>query len=119
MTLNASIQTTSRKGELPNKRIQPTARRAQLGEVPIMLSVGGPVKEEGGLLVLRIPLEAGGAELAECATGIGKIEDWHLVVVIPQWLADQLQIAAGSEVIVDNEEGKLRITRHDPDEQPG
>ena len=79
----------------------------------IMVSIEGPVEEAEGKLVLRIPMEDGGTELAEFAEGIGRVEDGYLVVVIPPWLALQMQIGAGSLVVVDNAEGKFRMTRAD------
>jgi hypothetical protein len=35
----------------------------------------------------------------------------YLTVVIQPWLAGKLRIGAGSLVVVDNNDGKLRITR--------
>jgi len=75
------------------------------------ISIEGPVELLGGELVLRIPLSVGGDELAPLAQGIGKIEGESLHVVIPPWLAGKLRIGPGSIVVVDNEEGKFRITR--------
>jgi hypothetical protein len=49
--------------------------------------------------------------LAPLATGIGEVKDDCLCVVIQPWLAEKLRIGEGSLVVVDNEEGKFRITR--------
>ena len=78
------------------------------------ISIGGPVERVDGRLVLRIPLEAGGRILAECARGISSIENDLLVVVIPDWLAQKLGLFAGSQVIVDNKNGKFNIQGNDP-----
>lgn len=79
------------------------------------VSIEGPVEQIDGRLMLVIPLEEGGAELAEYAKEVTTIEHGHLVFVIESWMAEKLRIGAGSSVIVDNLEGKFRITRNDPD----
>ncbi len=76
-----------------------------------IVSLEGPVELENGLLTIRIPLEYGGAELAPYAKGIGEIQDGDLVVVIQPWLAEKLNIGPESLVVVDNVEGKFRVTR--------
>ena len=80
-------------------------------EGPDYVSLQGPVELEGEQFVLRIPMEAGGAELANAARGIGRIDGSDLVVSIPVWLTQKLGISEGSLVIVDNRDGKLNITR--------
>jgi hypothetical protein len=79
-----------------------------------VISIGGPVEEIDGKLVLRIPLDAGGRELAECSRGIASIEGDFLVVVIQGWLAEKLGLFPGSSVIVDNRDGKFNIQSNDP-----
>lgn len=79
------------------------------------ISIGGPVEEIDGQLMLRIPLEEGGADLYEYARAITTIEDGELIFIIQPWMAEKLRIGAGSRVIVDNLEGKFRVTRNDPD----
>jgi hypothetical protein len=74
------------------------------------ISVEGQVETWQGKLALRIPLEAGGAGLVEYAGTIGRVADGHLVVVIEQWLAENLGISEDSLVRVDNGNGKFRIT---------
>jgi hypothetical protein len=69
------------------------------------------VELENGRLTLRIPLEAGGDKLAPLAKGIGEIQGDNLVVIIQPWLAEKPRIGADSLVVVDNAEGKFRITR--------
>ena len=82
--------------------------------MPDTISIGGPVEEIDGQLMLRIPLEAGGRELAGYARGIGEIKDGFLIVVIQNWLATKLGLLPGSNVIVDNEGGKFNIRGNDP-----
>ncbi len=69
-------------------------------------------------LTLRSPLDAGGATLAPLARGIGDIDGEFLVVVIQPWLAEKLNIGAGSLVIVDNQNGKFTITRSASNDDP-
>jgi hypothetical protein len=73
------------------------------------VSVKGPVEKIDGKLVLRIPLAAGGEELAPSARGIGSLDGEYLVVGIPDWLAEKLGIGEGSWVHVDNHDGKFHI----------
>ena len=82
-----------------------------LTPVPDYLSIEGPVELEEGRLTLRIPLHEGGDILAPLAKGIGQIEGDDLVVVIQPWLAETLRIGPNSLVIIDNAEGKFRVTR--------
>jgi hypothetical protein len=79
-----------------------------------VISLKGPVQRIEGKLVLRIPLEAGGAELIECSRGISEVEGNYLKINIPEWLAGMLRIDAGSTVSVDNRNGKCNINPIDP-----
>jgi hypothetical protein len=79
-----------------------------------LTSLQGPVEKEDGKLVLRIPLEAGGAEFVQCSRGISEIEGNQLKVTIPEWLAGMLRIDEGSLVSVDNANGKFNIHPLDP-----
>jgi hypothetical protein len=79
-----------------------------------MVSIGGPVEQIDGQLVLRIPLDAGGRELAECSRGIASIEGEFLVVVLPSWVAEKLGLFPGSRVIVHNDDGKFKVISNDP-----
>jgi hypothetical protein len=83
-------------------------------EPPAPVSIGGPVEEIDGVLVLRIPLDAGGRDLVECSRGIGHVRGDFLNVVIPGWLAEKLGLFPGSHVIVDNAGGKFNIRSDDP-----
>lgn len=73
------------------------------------------MEEWNGQLALRIPLEQGGIHLVDLVTGIGEVIDGELVIVIQPWLAEKVNIHLGSSVIVDNLEGRFRMTRNDPD----
>ena len=73
-------------------------------------SLEGPVELVNGELILRIPLAAGGEELAPVAKGIGRIQEDELVVVIPKWLAAKLALVEGSIVAIDNRNGKFNLT---------
>ena len=77
------------------------------------MSLQGPAEKIDGELVLLIPLEAGGAELAESGRGIAVVEGDYLRVNIPDWLAAKLGIEEGSLVGVDNKGGKFNITAID------
>ncbi len=75
------------------------------------VSLEGPVELVGGQLAVRIPLAAGGDKLAPLTRGIGTTDGEYLTVVIQPWLAEKLRIGVDSLVIVDNVEGRFRITR--------
>ena len=83
-----------------------------------LVSIEGPVELIDGNLIIRIPLEVGGRELAPLARGIGEIEGEYLQVVIKPWLAEKLRIGAGSFVFVDNKNGKFTITRSAANDEP-
>ena len=74
-----------------------------------IVSLTGPVEEIDGELVLLIPLRAGGDTLALAARGIGQVKGDFLKVSIPRWLAAKLQITSGSNITVDNKDGKFNI----------
>ena len=76
----------------------------------VSVSLEGPVERLGDDLVILIPLDAGDA-LAPLAKGIGIIEGDCLKITIQPWLAEKLRIEIDSLVVVDNLDGKLRITR--------
>ena len=67
------------------------------------------LEQVDGDLVLRIPLAFGGQALHDFGKGISTIEGDTVKIAIPDWLAERLKIRDGSEVIVDNSEGKLNI----------
>jgi hypothetical protein len=81
-----------------------------------IVSIEGPIEFVDGELQLRIPLEAGGEQLAPFAEEIGTIEDEYLKVIIRPWLAERLRIHEGTFVVVDNANGKFSITRSENNE---
>lgn len=68
--------------------------------------------------MLKIPLDAGGTQLAPMAPPGSEIKGEELQVLIPGWLAGKLRIEVGSLIIVDNLEGKFRITRSAANDRP-
>jgi hypothetical protein len=74
------------------------------------ISLRGPVERINGGLALCIPLDEGGEELHLVTEEISEIHGDDLVVHIPAWLAEKLQIAEGTQVHVDNRDGKFNIT---------
>ncbi|MFH0853906.1 MAG: hypothetical protein V1891_00200 [bacterium] len=75
-----------------------------------LVSLGGPLENINGQLVLHIPLSAGGDKLIECTKGIGHVENGYLNIIIQPWLAEKLKLQDGSRVMVNNENGKFNIT---------
>ena len=73
------------------------------------ISLRGPIKNEGDKLVFRVPLNAGGAQLNLVASGISVIDGNDLVIIIPPWLAEKLQIVEGTEVSIDDRSGIFNI----------
>ena len=74
-----------------------------------VISIEGPVEKIGNKLMLRIPLEVGGLDLLEYTRKIGKVEGDDLVIIIPESLAERLNISEGSMVNVNTEDGKFTI----------
>jgi hypothetical protein len=77
------------------------------------ISLRGPIGTENGKLVMRIPLDAGGEKLQIAARGICEVDGDNLVVTIPHWLAQKIEINEGTEVYVDDRGGKFNITKVD------
>ena len=75
------------------------------------VAIEGPVERRGDRLVLRVPLDAGGEKLKLVAQATSFEEDGRLVVELPEWLAQRMQLGEGSAVHVDNRFGKLNISR--------
>jgi hypothetical protein len=75
------------------------------------ISLRGPIEREDGKLVMRIPLDAGGEQLSIVARGISVIDGDDLLVTIPHWLAQKIDVREGSEVYVDDRWGKFNITK--------
>jgi hypothetical protein len=78
-------------------------------DVEKMISLQEPVLKIDGELVLLIPLNGGGNELADCSRGISEVQGDFLKIVIPEWLAGLLRVDEGDFVIVHNTHGKFHI----------
>ncbi len=75
------------------------------------VSLCGPIEKEGDRLVMRIPLDAGGEQLYLVSKQISEIDGDDLVVHIPVWLAEKIQVGEGTQVFVDDRWGKFNITK--------
>lgn len=75
------------------------------------LALQAPLETRDGRLVFRVPLAHGGDKLQLVAKTTSFVEDGHLVVLIPDWLAARIGLAEGTEVYVDDRWGKLNIAR--------
>jgi hypothetical protein len=75
------------------------------------ISLRGPIEREGSRLVLRIPLDAGGEQLRLVCEKISEIDGDDLVVPIPDWLAEKIAVGEGTEVYIDDRDGKFNITK--------
>lgn len=82
------------------------------------MSIEGPIELVNGALMLRIPLVAGGDQLAPIAPPEAEITKDELCITIPFWLAEKLRVSADSLVVIDNLEGKFRITRSSKNDIP-
>lgn len=71
--------------------------------------MAGPVEAEGANLVLRIPLFQGGYEFKQVTEGISEIDGAYLKITLPQWLVNQLDLRAGSRVVIDNKDRKFNM----------
>ena len=74
-----------------------------------VISLEGPVEKIGNKLLLRIPLEVGGLDLLDYTRKIGSVVDDDLVIIIPDSLAERLNIKEGNVVNVNNKDGKFNI----------
>jgi hypothetical protein len=75
------------------------------------ISLCGPIEREGERLVIRIPLSAGGDQLRLVSMAISEIDGDDLVIPIPEWLAEKIQVGEGTEIFVDDRWGKFNITK--------
>jgi hypothetical protein len=75
------------------------------------ISLRGTIKLEGDKLVLRVPLNAGGEQINAVASGISVVDGDDLVIIIPPWLAEKVEISEGTEVCVDDRSGIFNITK--------
>lgn len=76
-----------------------------------IISLCGPIEREGPRLVIRIPLDQGGGDLHLVCQQISEIDGDDLVVPIPDWLAEKIQVGEGTMIYVDNRGGKFNITK--------
>jgi hypothetical protein len=79
-----------------------------------LVSLKGSVLKVNGQLILLIPLEGGGSELVECARGISEVQGEYLKVVIPEWLAEILEIEEGDLISLHDTDGELHIQASNP-----
>ena len=78
------------------------------------MSLKGPILKVDGQLMLLIPLDSGGGQLAECSRGISETAGIFLKIVIPEWLAGLLRIEEGDMVCVSNGDDKFHIQSSQP-----
>jgi hypothetical protein len=79
------------------------------------LSLLGPIEREDDTLVVRSPLDGGGEQISLVARGISAVDGDDLVSTIPHWLAQKIDVSKGTEVYVDDRNGKLNITKAEVD----
>jgi hypothetical protein len=72
--------------------------------------LAGPVEEEGGSLVLRIPLAEGGGEFIHVTEDIAEIDGPYLKITLPPWLVEKLGLREGARVAIDNRDRKFNLT---------
>lgn len=75
-----------------------------------VFEMAGPVEEENGKLVLRIPLAQGGQEFVHVTQGIGEIDGPYLKITLPQWLVTKLGVREGSRVAIDNKDRAFNMS---------
>jgi len=73
------------------------------------ISIESLVEEHNGHLVIFIPLDVGGDQLAFVTKGLSDREGGRLKIVLPGWLVKALALTAGRRVTVNNEGNKLNI----------
>jgi hypothetical protein len=71
--------------------------------------MAGPVEEEDGKLVLRIPLAMGGNEFVHVTENISEIDGPYLKITLPQWLVQKLDLREGSRIAIDNKDRKFNM----------
>ncbi len=71
--------------------------------------LAGPVEEENGQLVLRVPLVLGGHDFVHVTEGIAAIDGPYLKITLPPWLVKQLDLRDGSRVSIDNRDRKFNM----------
>jgi hypothetical protein len=76
-----------------------------------VFEMAGPVEEDNGKLVLRIPLAMGGDQFTHVTEGISEIDGPYLKIILPQWLVQKLDIREGSRVAIDNKNRTFNMVR--------
>ena len=76
-----------------------------------IVEMAGPVEEENGKLLLRIPLFQGGEEFVHVTEGISEIDGPFLKIILPQWLVQKLDLREGSRVAIDNKDRTFNMVR--------
>lgn len=72
-----------------------------------IVEITGPLEFIEGRWLLRIPLSAGGAQLAPLTRGIGKVVADILEVELSAGLVSKLGLHDGQELTVSNRDGKF------------
>lgn len=69
------------------------------------------VQTLNGHLVIYVPLDRGGRQLASITRGLSDTEGAQLKIVIPEWLANEVGIQEGTDVSIDSRDGQFSLTR--------
>lgn len=69
------------------------------------------VQTLNGHLVVYVPLDRGGRELVSVTRGLSDIEGADLKIVIPEWLAREIDVRDGIDVAIDCRNGQFSLTR--------
>jgi len=69
------------------------------------------VQTLNGHLVVYVPLDRGGRQLASVTRGLSDIEGADLKIVIPEWLAQEIDVQDGTDISIDCQNGQFRLTR--------
>jgi hypothetical protein len=68
-----------------------------------------PLVKANGELMLLIPLEIGAANQIASSRAVLETQRDFLKIVIPEWLAEMLDVEEGDLLRVSNEDGELQI----------
>jgi hypothetical protein len=84
-----------------------------MDELEEVMSLEGPVLKVNGELMLFIPLVDGASDLAD-SRSTSEVQREYLKIVIPEWLAEMLQIEEGDLICVHNGDNQFRILASQP-----